>query len=101
VRQAAKGGACPDAGLSGCQRSSAINRRPRSPFARGDGDLPLLKAFKRANILAPKSPESGECRLNWRARIQVKINTECAEFHGVWNYTVSPNAHPPNRAFIS
>jgi hypothetical protein len=42
-----------------CQRSSAINRRLRSPFARGDGDLPLLKAFNGA-ILAPKSLESGE-----------------------------------------
>jgi hypothetical protein len=42
--------------VSACQRSSAINRRPRSPFARGDGDLPLLKAFERANILARSRP---------------------------------------------
>jgi hypothetical protein len=33
----------------------------------------------------PKSPESGERRLSWRARIQVNINTEYAEFHGEWN----------------
>jgi len=31
-------------------------------FARGGGDLPLLKASKGAT-LAPKAPESGECRL--------------------------------------
>jgi hypothetical protein len=36
--------------------------RPLPPFARGNGDLPLLKASKGA-ILAPKAPESGECRI--------------------------------------
>jgi hypothetical protein len=30
------------------------------------------------------------------------LNIECAEFHGgEWNYTISPNTHPPNCAFIS
>jgi hypothetical protein len=29
------------------------------------------------------------------------INIKRAEFHGEWNYTISPDAHPPNRAFIS
>jgi hypothetical protein len=29
------------------------------------------------------------------------INIKRAEFHGEWNYTISPNRHPPNRAFIS
>jgi Rhodopirellula transposase DDE domain len=29
------------------------------------------------------------------------INIERAEFHGEWNYTISPNTHPPNRALIS
>jgi hypothetical protein len=29
------------------------------------------------------------------------INIKRAEFHGEWNYTISPNHHPPNRAFIS
>ena len=29
------------------------------------------------------------------------INIERAEFHGDWNYTISPNTHPPNRALIS
>ena len=29
------------------------------------------------------------------------INIKRAEFHGEWNYTISPNDHPPNRAFIS
>ena len=24
-----------------------------------------------------------------------------AEFHGEWNYTISPDPHRPNRAFIS
>ena len=24
-----------------------------------------------------------------------------AEFHGEWNYTISPNTYPPNCAFIS
>ena len=42
--------------VDACQRSSAIGHRLQSPFARDDGDLPLLKAFKGA-ILAPKSPE--------------------------------------------
>ena len=29
------------------------------------------------------------------------INIERAEFHGDWNYTISPNTHRPNRALIS
>jgi len=29
------------------------------------------------------------------------INIKPAQFHGEWNYTISPDAHPPNRAFIS
>jgi hypothetical protein len=29
------------------------------------------------------------------------INIKRAEFHGEWNYTVSPNAYPPDCAFIS
>jgi hypothetical protein len=29
------------------------------------------------------------------------INIKRAEFHGEWNYTISPNIHPPNHAFIS
>jgi hypothetical protein len=30
------------------QRGAAFNCRVRSPFARGDGELPMLKAFKGA-----------------------------------------------------
>ena len=40
---------------------TAVNRCLPSPFARGEGDLPLLKASKGA-ILTLKSPGSGECR---------------------------------------
>jgi len=29
------------------------------------------------------------------------INIKRAEFHGEWNYTISPNAYPPNCSFIS
>jgi hypothetical protein len=29
------------------------------------------------------------------------INIQRAEFHGEWNYTISPDLHCPNRAFIS
>ena len=29
------------------------------------------------------------------------INIKRAEFHGEWNYTISPNIHPPNDALIS
>jgi Rhodopirellula transposase DDE domain len=29
------------------------------------------------------------------------INIKPAEFHGEWNYTISPNTYPPNCAFIS
>jgi hypothetical protein len=28
------------------------------------------------------------------------INIQRAEFHGEWNYTISPNHHPPNPAII-
>jgi hypothetical protein len=59
--------------VSAGQRSSAINHQLRSPAARGDGDLPLLKAFKGA-ILAPKSLESGECRLMLRASGRPEIS---------------------------
>ena len=44
------------------QRRAAVNHQLRWPFARGDGELQLLKAGKSA-ILGPKPPESGECRL--------------------------------------
>jgi hypothetical protein len=29
------------------------------------------------------------------------INIQRAEFHGEWNYTISPHPHRPNGAFIS
>jgi hypothetical protein len=29
------------------------------------------------------------------------LNIKRADFHGEWNYTISPNTHSPNRAFIS
>ena len=29
------------------------------------------------------------------------LNIKPAEFHGEWNYTISPNTDPPNCAFIS
>jgi hypothetical protein len=29
------------------------------------------------------------------------INIKRAQFHGVWNYTISPKAYPPDCAFIS
>jgi hypothetical protein len=29
------------------------------------------------------------------------LNIRRAEFHGEWNYTISPNTYPPNCAFIS
>jgi len=29
------------------------------------------------------------------------INIHRAEFHGEWNYTISPDPHRSNRAFIS
>src|SRR6202162_3742975 len=29
------------------------------------------------------------------------LNIKRAEFHGEWNYTISPNTYPPNCAFIS
>jgi Rhodopirellula transposase DDE domain len=29
------------------------------------------------------------------------INIKHADFHGEWNYTISPNTHPPNHALIS
>ena len=29
------------------------------------------------------------------------INIKRAEFHGEWNYTISPNAYSPDCAFIS
>jgi hypothetical protein len=28
------------------------------------------------------------------------INIKRADFHGEWNYTISPNTHPPNHALI-
>ena len=44
------------------QRRAAVNHQLRWPFARGDGELPLLKAGK-STILGLKPPEFGECRL--------------------------------------
>jgi hypothetical protein len=29
------------------------------------------------------------------------LDIKRAQFHGEWNYTISPNAHPSNCAFIS
>jgi hypothetical protein len=44
------------------QHRAAVNHQLRWPFARGDGELPLLEAGKSA-ILDPKLPEPGECRI--------------------------------------
>lgn len=52
--------------------SECLNRRPRPPFDPGDGDLPLLKAFNGA-ILVAKPPESGECRISCAGTGQVMI----------------------------
>ena len=39
---------------------------------------------------------------NWRADAEIAaLNIKRAEFHGDWNYTISPNTYPPNAAFIS
>jgi hypothetical protein len=43
--------------------SECVCRRPQSPLARGNGELPLPKPVNSA-ILAAKPPESGECRLS-------------------------------------
>ena len=43
-----------------------LDRQLRARFARGERELPLLKVIKGA-ILAARSPESGECRLGWKA----------------------------------
>src|SRR5262249_17198590 len=45
-----------------------ISRGPRSPLARGNGELPLPKPARSA-ILAAKPLESGECRLMNRPSI--------------------------------
>jgi hypothetical protein len=29
------------------------------------------------------------------------VNIKRAEFHGEWNYTISPSTYPPNCALIS
>ena len=42
--------------------SECVSRRPRSPLARGNGELALPKSFEGA-ILAAKPPKSGECRV--------------------------------------
>jgi hypothetical protein len=47
----------------GFQGSAAVNRRLRSPFARGDGKLPLPKADQKRDP-SSKIPESGEYRFN-------------------------------------
>jgi hypothetical protein len=42
--------------------SEYVSRRPRSPLARGNGELPLPKPVRSA-ILTAKPSESGECLL--------------------------------------
>ena len=44
------------------QRRADVNHQLRLPFARGDGELPLVKARKSA-ILGPEPSEFGQCRL--------------------------------------
>src|SRR5262249_45534284 len=61
--------------VSACQRPSAINRRLRSPFARRDGDLPLLKAFKGA-ILTPEI--AGIWRMSVYSQNMLEIAVELA-----------------------
>ena len=51
------------------QRRAAVDHQLRWPFARGDGELPLLKAGK-STILGPKPPQSGECRIHWSVRVK-------------------------------
>jgi hypothetical protein len=79
VHRAMRGEVCLGTKQSGAfQHRAAVNHQLRWPFARGDGELPLLKAGKNA-ILDPKPPESGECRIKcaYNARSKFAIG------HGV------------------
>ena len=55
------------------QRRAAVNHQLRWPFARGDGELPLLKASKSA-ILGSKPPESGGCQFKLVRVLWVRRN---------------------------
>ncbi len=38
-------------------------------------------------------------RLRWPEIAAINIKRHA--FHGEWNYTISPNTHPPNRVLIA
>jgi hypothetical protein len=56
--------------------SEYLSRKPRPPFARGDGDLALPKLVRSA-MLAAKSLVSGECRFT--AVVLIHHQTDHAE----------------------
>jgi hypothetical protein len=47
------------------------------------------------------TPANTPAALSYRMPRWLPSTFKRAEFHGEWNYTISPNTHPPNRALIS
>jgi hypothetical protein len=68
-------------------------------FAAGYGGI---AAVAMATGMAPSTIGRGLKELAQEEPSEIAaINIKHAEFHGEWNYTISPNTYPPNCALIS
>ena len=70
-----------------------------SPGPRLNEESPSWQKLALTACLGRKHRKARACAPTpwWR---EVDSNPR-AEFHGEWNYTISPNHHPPNHAFVS
>jgi hypothetical protein len=70
--------------------------------------IPLMMAGKSGQETQPlilmrgsdRGDGRGQASLSYRMQTWPPSNIKRAQFHGDWNYTISPSDHPPNRALI-
>jgi hypothetical protein len=68
-------------------------------FAAGSGGIAVVAM---ATGMAPSTIGRGLKELAQEEPSKIAaINIKHGEFHGEWNYTISPNTYPPNCALIS
>ena len=74
---------------------------PRPPSNRNGGRLQIgIPGRLHRNLHAANSTPPIPRGIVTSDAEMAAININRAEFHGEWNYTISTDAHPPNRAFI-
>jgi len=98
---------------SGCGNANKIEHRLFSFISQNWRARPLVSYRTIIELISATTTKTGltvRCELDtgqYPKGIVVSdaemaaINIKRAEFHGEWNYTISPNTYPPNCALIS